>query len=592
MSMRQTQQRPSGGRARGPATRASVLPGLLLGVAILLGALPAGAADPVAQVQALRLRAAELIRPQQAASMLPFDQLLDRHRRAMAGVDEVFSAGPLRIESVEGDLAEGERIVFQWQQGKFREEYNWIGFVEVFGYNGREYWYGSSLNLPYALDQGYGPDTTFETVTAFAYLRPDQLAHIGPAPEDVPLDLQNRYAILHYAPPAMSDALLLLDPVDYRLVGLLQGSARLIEDSEFYKLTTLEDWADFGATWHPTITRVTTVSADGERLREKYMTTLQITRAAPLPDSMFEPDSSPQVQKPVLPEVPLTMGFSFLNDNVVLKAETASGTPIRLELDTGANVGLLRSDVAAEMGLRPFGDEQITGHGSLVDVGYVPVSGLKLVDIFDSTSSFELPPWPAAVLGEGSALEDSMAENNVAGLMGNFVLNWFVVKLDYRRRVMTLYPHGSFDPARDLQPGYVSLPVVRDSMPWCRVQVDGAIKGGAYFNTGAQYYFALQAWAIDAADMLYKVTGLHTTVTIGGQSLSGTIQPGQVLVGDPRLGTLELSSTEGNPLNTHLELLAPGEAPNPNRIASFGNQFFKKHTVTFDLDNQMFYIEP
>ncbi|MCC7478327.1 retropepsin-like domain-containing protein [bacterium] len=564
----------------------------LLSLALLAPAQQPLAADPVAQVQALRSRAAVLARSPQVASILPYDQLLERHRRAMASVDAVFSAGPLRIESVEGDLAEGERIVYQWQQGKFREEYNWIGFTEVFGYNGRQYWYGSSLNLPYALDQGYGPDTTFELVTSFAYLRPEELQYVLPAPEKAPLDLQNRYALLRYSPPAMSDALLLLDPVDYRLVGLLQGSARLIEDSEFYKLTTLEDWADFGATWHPTITRVTTVSEDGERLREKYMTTLQITRAAPLPDSMFEPQSSPAVQKPVLPQAPLRMGFSFLNDNVVLKAETAQGQPIRLELDTGANVGLLRSDVAREMGLSPFGDEQITGHGSLVDVGYVPVEGLRLVDIFDSTSSFELPPWPAAVLGEGAALEQNMAEDNVAGLLGNFVLNWFVVKLDYRRRVMTLYPHGSFDPQRDLQPGYYSIPVVRDYMPWCRVQVDGAIKGGAYFNTGAQYYFALQAWAIDAADMLYKVTGLHTTVTIGGQSLSGTIQPGQVLVGDPQLGQLELLGTESAPLNTHLELLAPGEAPNPNRIASFGNQFFKQHTVTFDLENQVFYIEP
>lgn len=569
----------------------------LLGLAALLASLLlCSATDPQthaqAQVAALRSRAAELVAHPTAASMLPFDQLLDRHRRAMAQVNAVFSAGPLRIESVEGDLEEGERIVFQWQQGKFREEYNWIGFVEVFGFNGRQYWYGSSLNLPYALDQGYGPDTTFEIVTAFAYLQPDQLQYISAAPADVPLSLQNRYALLHYSPPAMSDALLLLDPLDYRLVGLLQGSARLIADSEFYKLTTLEDWADFGATWHPTITRVTSVSPDGERLREKYMTTMQITRAAPLPDSMFEPESSPPVAKPVLPSAPLQMGFSFLNDNVVLKAETANGTPIRLELDTGANVGLLRSDVAREMGLNPYGDEQITGHGSLVDVGYVPVQGLKLVDIFDSTSSFELPPWPAAVLGEGSTLETGMADNNVAGLLGNFVLNWFVVKLDYRRRIMTLYPHGSFDPAQHLQPGYYSIPVVRDSMPWCRVQVDGAIKGGAYFNTGAQYYFSLHAWAIDAAELVYKVTSLNTTVTIGGSSISGNIQPGQLLVGDPRLGQLELLGTPSAPLNTHLELLAPGEAPNPNRIASFGNQFFKNHTVTFDLYNQVFYIEP
>jgi hypothetical protein len=389
----------------------------------------------------------------------------------------------------------------------------------------------------------------------------------------------------------MSEALLLLDPRDYRLSGLLQGGTLKLADSEFYKLTTLEDWADFGACWYPTVIRVTTVSPDGERLREKYMTTLQITRAAPLPDEMFEPGSSPDVPAPDLGTEPVELGFSFLKDNVVLKAETPDGTALRLELDTGANVGLLRRDMAVKLGLAPVGDEQITGHGSMVDVGYVPVQGLKLVDIFDSNKKFELPPWPAAILGENASMDASMAENNVAGLMGNFVLNWFVVKLDYRRRVMTLYPRGAFDPAKHLQPGYITVPVTRDSMPFCQVEVDNKIRGGAYFNTGGQYYFALHAWAIDQAKVVYEVKDLIRTVTIGGSGLAGTIEPGEVLVGDESLGRLELRSAD-KPLKTYLELLAPGEAPNPNRIGSFGNGFFRDHTVTFDLFNQVFYIEP
>lgn len=582
-------------RSASPALLRRLLP--LRVLLLALAALLCAAADPAAlgqQVsQQLTRRGHLLLAPAGSASTDPqFATLLDRHRAAMQQVYSVFSSTPLRIESVEGDLKEGERIVYQWQQGRFREEYNWLGFTEVFASDARDYWYGSSLNLPYKLDQGYGPDTTFETTTSFAYLDAAQAPYLSPAPAEVPLHLGDRYALIHYSPPRMSDALLLLDPRDYRLVGMLQGSARLLADSEFYKLTTLEDWADFGATWYPTITRVTTVSDDGERLREKFMTTLQITRAAPLPDEMFQPASSPQVPSPALPETPLTMSFSFHNDNVVLKARSSDGQPLSLELDSGANVGLLRSDVATQLGMQPFGDEQITGHGSLVDVGYVRVEGLQLTDLDNSTRTLELPAWPAAVLGQGAALEQNMRDSGVAGLLGNFVLNWYVVRLDYRRHQITFYPRESFDPAQYLSPGYYTIPVVRDSMPYCQVQVDGKIRGGAYFNTGAQYYFALHAWAIDAAGMLYKVTSLNSTVTIGGASISGNIQPGEVLLGDSSAGQLALHGDAAQPLNTHLELLAPGEAPNPNRIASFGNKFFQDHTVTFDLNRQVFYIEP
>jgi len=194
----------------------------------------------------------------------------------------------------------------------------------------------------------------------------------------------------------------------------------------------------------------------------------------------------------------------------------------------------------------------------------------------------ELPPWPAAVITGNDHFDESLREKDISGLLGNFILANFVVKLDYRRRRMTLYDPAQFDPARHLGPEAHVLPVTRDSLPYVQVTVDDEITGGAFFNTGAQQYFALSAWAAEAAGVDYEIISIGTGMTINGLTAFGLIEPGKI-----ELDGLTIHPEE----RTHLELLAPGEAPNPNRIASFGNAFFRHYVVTFDLFGGFYYIE-
>jgi hypothetical protein len=503
-----------------------------------------------------------------------FDELLARHQRAMQPLAELFAMQPVRIEYIEGNPADKKSITHLWQDGKYRSEFHWLGFTEVFAFDGQDNWYGSDINLPYTLDQGAGMDLTPELVEAYAYLRQDQLQYLGPGGA-VPLSLDNKYATIRYTPPGMSEALLLLDPFDFRLAGMLQSTDHRLDDASLYRLTTYEDWSDFGACRYPAVTRLQTLTPKGELVRERYQTAQSVQVVAPQPAGYFQRSAAPVVPSPQLPTVPYVVPFSYLNDTVVVKCTGPDGKSYKFELDTGANVGLLRRDVVRRLGLTPTGDEEVTGHGGRAQVGYVRVEGIKL------GGAVTLPPWPAAVLSGDQGLDESLSGNGVSGLLGTFVLNNFVVQLDYRRRRMLLWPPGQFDPQRDLNPGYYSIPCVRDSMPYVMVDVDNKIQGGAFFNTGAQQYFTLSAWALDRAGLSYDVESFSTGVTIHGKSAFAVIRPAKV-----RLGQLVLE----NPA-THLELLAPGEAPNPHRIASFGNAFFQRYKVTFDLFSQFYYIE-
>lgn len=567
-------------------------PLLALALALLAGAAPPGIAAS----------APPLAYQSQAA----FPDLLDRHLRSMRPAHEFFAAGPVRVESVDGAPEHGEQVVMHWQAGRFREEYRWLGFTEVFGWDGEppagrgDHWYGSDLGLPYSLDNGQTPDVTPEYVRCFYYLEPSQLPRLTAAAAEAPLGLGDRYAIMRYAPPGMSEALLLLDPEDYRLGAFLQGNDRELAASSLYKLTTFEDWSNFGACWYPAIVRTVTLDQDGQKLRERVFTTLGVTRAEARPVEAFIRSSTPAVPSPPLPRVPYELPFSFLNDTVVLTCTDPQGNRQRLELDTGANVGLLRGDIAGRLGLTPIGEEEITGHGGIAQVSYVRVEGFKL------GGEVELAPWPAAVLRDDPdehddrRMEESLAAGGVAGLLGNFLLHNWVVKLDYRRRMLSLYPPGQFDPALHLGPDYYAIPVTRDAMPFAQVDVDGKIQGGAFFNTGAQQFFTLATWAIDNAGIVYPVESVGTGITVHGYTVFGIIRPDRVTLLGEGHGSRALALAAGGTRieglaieqpATHLELLAPGEAPNPSRVASFGNAFFQRFTVTFDLFRNVYYIE-
>jgi hypothetical protein len=373
----------------------------------------------------------------------------------------------------------------------------------------------------------------------------------------------------------MSEALLLLDPFNFRLAGMLQGSDRELKDAVFYRLSTYEDWADFGASWFPGVVRLRTLSTDGDLIRERFQTTQSVSIVPAKTLDFFQRASSPQVLTPSLPEVPYAVPFSFMHDTVVLKCTGPNGKPLRFELDTGASVGLLRRDVARRLGLAPIGSEEVTGHGGSAKVAYVRVEGIKLGGAVD------LPAWPAAVLVKDGGLDESLADANVSGLLGNYLLNNFVVQLDYRRRRMLLWPPDQFDPAKDLSAAHYAIPCHRDSMPYVDITVDGKLSGGAFFNTGAQQFFTLSAWAVDHAGLKYDVETISSGVTVHGYTAFGIIRPGEVSMG----GMVIKQPT------TNLEMLAPGEAPNPHSIASFGNAFFQRHKVTFDLFRERYYIE-
>ena len=172
----------------------------------------------------LLMAAAAQPQPVATASMA-FEDLLARHQRVMQPVADVFAENTVQIDYLEGDDHTGEHIVFNWQQGRYRKEFYWVGLTEVFGFDGYHQWHGSDYNLPQLVLNGDTADITSQLVGYFAYLTPQYARYLGPADGELPLDVSDRFVVMRFAPPEMSEALILLDPLDYRLAGMLLGNA-------------------------------------------------------------------------------------------------------------------------------------------------------------------------------------------------------------------------------------------------------------------------------------------------------------------------------------------------------------------------------
>jgi hypothetical protein len=436
--------------------------------------------------------------PSSAFAQQPWEALLDQHRVAMADTARTFAAQTVVIEATEGltdGELEGERITYTWQQGRFREEWRQLGFTEVFGYDGADYWYGSELNLPYGLDWEGRIDVGSHLTAGLAYLAPEYAGSVGPPPADVPLDLELRYDLLLFTPPDGAEILLLLDRDTRELAGYLLGLGRTLAASQLYKVVTRELPTAFEAARYPAVVRTITYDTAGEALRERVRRVLAVSTAAPLPETQFSRASAPQVPSIDLSGGPLEVPFQLIEGSVVIPVTSAGGRRLKLEFDSGASVGFLRRDVAADLGLSASGGSEVTGHGGNAQVEHVRVEGMTL-----GSRGIALPAWPAAVLpapappepGRRPArtLDDALKRNDIDGLIGNYLLSQCVVSIDYPRRRITLYDPATFDPATDLGPGAYSVAVKRDSQPYFQVEIDDAIVGGGFVNTGAALHVA------------------------------------------------------------------------------------------------------
>ena len=129
--------------------------------------------------------------------------------------------------------------------------------------------------------------------------------------------------------------------------------------------------------------------------------------------------------------------FELAPRHIILKATVNNSRPLSFILDTGANIALVRSDTAKELGLSLYGSANARGAGAGSQTGHqVRDARWSLVGLerFSQPVTLALP-FPMLPPSLGQAID---------GIVGGQFIKEFVVELDYQARLMTLHERRTF----------------------------------------------------------------------------------------------------------------------------------------------------
>lgn len=180
--------------------------------------------------------------------------------------------------------------------------------------------------------------------------------------------------------------------------------------------------------------------------------------------------------------------------------------PFTVALDSGATESVVTSSVAGTAGITPTGTANVTGVGTSSQSETGTIDNLAINTV---------------VMREQPCLITDTAHipHGCDGVLGGSIFEYYVLQLDFKSKVMTLYPNGSFAPA----PGDFIVPVkLANEVPICTGTI-GDLPVRLAIDTGFNGWLALFPSFVAANQLTkkYPLVGGASESTAGGGSTDG-----------------------------------------------------------------------
>ena len=134
---------------------------------------------------------------------------------------------------------------------------------------------------------------------------------------------------------------------------------------------------------------------------------------------------------------PVTIPFELATRHVVVQLTINKSRPLSFVLDTGANVAIVQTDVAKELGLTLEGTVNVGGAGASKAVGS------RVKNATWSLVGLESVKQPVTLALPLSQLSSGLGRD-IDGIIGGEFIKQFVVELDYQARTLTLHDPKTF----------------------------------------------------------------------------------------------------------------------------------------------------
>jgi hypothetical protein len=287
-----------------------------------------------------------------------------------------------------------------------------------------------------------------------------------------------------------------------------------------------------------------------------------------------------------------TLGFAFpegrkradipiqIHNNLVVVSVTINGTlPLKFIVDTGVRTAILTQKMFSDiLELKYSRKYTIAGPG-----------GNKLVDAYITNNvSITMPGLNGmpGVEGKGHTLlvlEQDMLELrnylgvDVHGILGYELFSRFVIRIDYKKKIMTLFAPEKFHPGKK----YQELPmVIEDTKPFVltpiKIDADNILTAKLLVDTGASHSLLLEPTSDKRI-----VVPQHRVSTVLGRALGGVITGKTGRIESLELGKFELQKVITNfpDSNSYMDTLKHSVT---FRNGSVGGEILSRFTVVFN----------
>jgi len=296
--------------------------------------------------------------------------------------------------------------------------------------------------------------------------------------------------------------------------------------------------------------------------------------------------AGPAVAGPAAAGSPAVVPFDLFANHVLVPVEIDGRGPFRLILDTGmpydgvvlfagsrvdSLLGTGAAGAPASCAVADANADACGGGGGQTTNALLDLSG---VAIEDQTVTVVPSPWPAA------DAPYAVAE----GIIGRSVFGRYVVRIDYDRKVVTLFDPGEFHGAE----GGETRAIPRDEFGIPQVECEITLADGRsiaarlVLDTGASHALSLRVGSDEAI-----VVPEGAVAGRLGRTMYGEVTGHFGRVSSLRLGRLQLDDVV-----TSFSSGAPVFAPEEKKHGNLGNGSLRRFLVTIDYSTDTLILEP
>lgn len=269
---------------------------------------------------------------------------------------------------------------------------------------------------------------------------------------------------------------------------------------------------------------------------------------------------------------PATIPFDVVDNRIFVDVRLNGKGPFRFIFDSGAGA-IITPELAKELGLKIEGTSQSGGAGEkTVETENTKVAEMQIANVRLTDQPFGVISFADAKYVFGTAQVD--------GVIGDEVLQRFVVRIDYERNLLTFTPPSQFV----YRGSGVVIPIQRPRLiPIVEGEIDG-IAGKFGIDTGARSSLILYGPFVEVNNLRAKYQPKVEGIT--GWGIGGPIRS-QVA----RINVLKLGAVEVHSVVTRFSLQRSGALTSMAMAGLVGPDVLKQFNITFDYSRQRMIFE-